>query len=299
MFAERLHESLLFFFLHGGFEIVSEHLGSVLIEFLHSAFLLDLLLQELPHLLMLGPHLQLLIEVLLGRFFILLDALSDVLLLLLSLHVFVLVHDHVFHPVHYPRHLLFTGSDLAQSLLLSRFHRLNFILDGLGIIILPHFLLFHAVRLLHFVFMDNFQSLFTLLNFLEKLLFLLRDDLLLQLDNLISLIILHFLLNLLALCFSFTEHLITHRFLLKHFLHLLLLLLPLVLFFFMGLGNDLFVKSSAFFFVFQPQFVSMFHLLVKNFLDMLRLGHMIMPLLLLTLLVEYLRVLLDLAPLVV
>jgi len=81
---------------------------------------------------MLGPHLQLLIEVLLDCLFILLDALRDVLLLLLPLHVFVLVHDHVAHPVYYPRHLIFTGCDLAQTLLLSRFHRLNFILDGLG-----------------------------------------------------------------------------------------------------------------------------------------------------------------------
>ena len=201
--------------------------------------------------------------------FVLLDALSNVLLLLLELEFFAVVLDDISHGIHdgldalASLHVLM----LALTLLFKRDSHVFF--DLFGISSLDFLELLDLLLLLGHVVLNDFHSSLALTHLLSDLVALLLFDLSGQLGNPVLLLILaaQLIVNLLLL--RLFKHYITHAFLLDDLSLQLHLLLAFDLHFLTGLTQNLLVEVLPFLKVLLAELSSQFDLLVKNFTDVL------------------------------
>jgi len=96
--------------------------------------------------------------------FILLDALLDVLLLLLHLHLFAIIFDHVDHAIHHGLDLLATGSNHLLTVLLFLQSHAHVLLDLIGVGLFDCKQLGIALLLLVHVLLNHFLCSLTLID---------------------------------------------------------------------------------------------------------------------------------------
>ena len=255
--------------------------------------------QHFVQLLVLLTLLVLFVDVLQRCLFVLVDALLDVLFLLLKLQLLIIVLYDVAHSVHNGLDALATGSHLTLASLLLLEGQAHVSLDLLCIVFLHRLHFGHLLLLLADVFLDDFHCSVTLASFLINFASLLLFDVLGEFGDAVLLFFLvaNEVLNLLGL--RLLEHDVPHPLLLNHLLVKFLLLLVLNFKLFLGLVKDLAVEVLLFLNGLVSEFGSHFDLLVEDVAHLPHFATVVGFLLALLFLVELLPKLLDLAPLVV
>jgi hypothetical protein len=263
------------------------------------AFFSHLISKDVVKLLVLGPCLVLLADVLKASLIILFDTLLDVFFFLLKLELFAIVSNDFSHAIHDSLNAATALCHLVLTRLLFLELHAHVLFDLLSLGFLDSVELCHALLLLDHVVLNHFHCSLALSNFFVVFPFFLFIKVCSEFGNTLSFFVLtsRCIFHLLAL--RFLEHLVTQFFLLLHFLLKVLLLFAFNFHLFLSSIKQFFIEIHSFFLIFFTKFLSQFDLLVKYISD-LCLSLCMHGLLLFDLLfVELLAELLDLSPLVV
>lgn len=230
---------------------------------------------------------------------VLLDALLDVLALLLELELLVVVLDDFAHAVH-------DGLDASSALRHRRLSRLLLLkshlhvgFDLLSVLLLDLLEFSKALAFLVHVLLDHFHCSLTLLDFLGLFSSSLILDFCSKLCHSAFLFSLTLQLFFDLLLFRLLKHEVAHLLLLDDFRLNLRLLFALLVHFLLSLIEDATIKVLLFLLSFFPKLRSQLNLLVQHFSHLLNSIFVLNLLPSLLFLMELLTEFLDLAPLVV